>query len=299
MHQKIRPVLAPSILGLQPAGVEKLGDTLLSEGLLKHSEDAVEPVIGVPLLNNRYNPERDAATKCLNPGLIKDFSLSLAATISEQLDMDRFPLVLGGDCSILLGIMPALKRRGNYGLVFLDAHADFYLPHQSVTGEVADMDLAMVTGHGPDILTNILGLKPYVEEKNVIHIGQRDEEEAARYGSADIRLSGIHCYSLAMIKEQGLQQTMTAIAAQVNAWPLDGYWLHFDTDVLRDEDNPAVDYRLPGGLTFAEVAYIQEILLHTGRITGISVSIYNPALDKGKNVARQLVQLLNHVLLQE
>jgi len=34
------------------------------------------------------------------------------------------------------------------------------------------MDLAISTGRGPDILTNIDGLKPYVQDEHVIHIGQ-------------------------------------------------------------------------------------------------------------------------------
>ncbi|CAN5501775.1 hypothetical protein BH23BAC1_BH23BAC1_25200 [soil metagenome] len=62
---------------------------------------------------------------------------------------------MGGDCSIHIGIMSALKEKGNYGLIFLDTHADFYAPEQSITGEVADMDLAIVTGRGPEILNNI------------------------------------------------------------------------------------------------------------------------------------------------
>jgi arginase len=36
----------------------------------------------------------------------------LADAIGRVLDAGDFPLVLGGDCSILLGAMLALKRRG-------------------------------------------------------------------------------------------------------------------------------------------------------------------------------------------
>lgn len=67
--------------------------------------------------------------------------------------------MLGGDCSILLGNLLALRHRGRYGLFFIDGHADFYQPEASLTGEVADMDLAIASGRGPDVLTNIDGLK--------------------------------------------------------------------------------------------------------------------------------------------
>jgi arginase len=48
------------------------------------------------------------------------FSRPLAEKISPLLDQKLFPLVLGGDCSILLGSALALRRRGRYGLCFID-----------------------------------------------------------------------------------------------------------------------------------------------------------------------------------
>jgi arginase len=41
-----------------------------------------------------------------------------------------------------------LKRRGRYGLLFIDGHADFYQPEVNPNGEAASMDLAFATGHG-------------------------------------------------------------------------------------------------------------------------------------------------------
>jgi arginase family enzyme len=32
--------------------------------------------------------------------------------------------------------MPALKAKGNYGLIFLDAHADFYQPENPLPGKL-------------------------------------------------------------------------------------------------------------------------------------------------------------------
>lgn len=46
----------------------------------------------------------------------------------EVLDAGDVPIVLGGDCSILLGNLLALRRRGRHGLLFIDGHADFYQP---------------------------------------------------------------------------------------------------------------------------------------------------------------------------
>nr|WP_280779166.1 arginase family protein [Rhodococcus opacus] len=56
----------------------------------------------------------------------------------------RRPLVVGGDCSILLGIFPALRRHlGSAGLWFVDGHPNYLDGRSSDTGETADMELAV------------------------------------------------------------------------------------------------------------------------------------------------------------
>ena len=94
----------------------------------------------------------------------------------------KFPIVLGGDCSIFLGNMLGLKRLGRYGLFFIDGHADFYLPRPDLMDSgVAGMDLAFATGRGDDVLSNLEGRKPLVRDEDVVVFGFRDMEEAVRY----------------------------------------------------------------------------------------------------------------------
>ena len=55
----------------------------------------------------------------------------------------EFPVVLGGDCSLLLGTMLALRRRGRYGVLYIDGNADFYQPEASpLRGAASASDLA-------------------------------------------------------------------------------------------------------------------------------------------------------------
>lgn len=287
----IEILAAPSILGLTPSGVQGLAASLLDAGLAP-SLGAKHPVITVPTLNALYSDQRDPDTHCLNATLIRQFSAGLGKALTHTVSQHRFALVLGGDCSVLTGIMPALKQAGNYGLLFLDAHADFYSPEKSTTGEVADMDLAIVTGRGPELLTNIHNLRPYVPDEQVVHIGQRDWEETRQYGSPDIRDTAIRCFGIEVIEQKGIAVVTAEVLQYIDALQVDGYWIHFDTDVLSDTINPAVDYRLPGGLSFEQAAYMLQHLLLTGRIAGMSVTIYNPALDKKGSIAQGIVQCL-------
>jgi arginase len=290
-HKNIQLIKAPSILGLKPTGVELMAQTLLENGLAEKLDSHLAP-LAIEDLNHLYSYDRDPVTHCLNAGGIKQFSLALESIVGKTIDQGNFPFVLGGDCSALLGAMCALKAKGTYGLIFIDAHADFYEPQTSTTGEVADMDLAIVTGRGPEILINLNGRSPYVNDKHVIHLGQRDEEETKKYDLSDIRKTGITCYSCDEIKKVGIEQVAMALVHKMQALELHGLWIHFDTDVLSDSINPAVDYRLPGGLLFDEAEYLIGYALKHLAVVGITVTIYNPKLDPDGSIGMNITKSL-------
>lgn len=292
MNKNIQLISAPSILGLSSNGVERLPESLLANGLFKNTDPHL---IIIPDLNHERSGQRDPETHILNVKSLREFSISLKNELVQQLSNDHLSIILGGDCSILIGIGAALHSKGRYGLFFIDAHADFYEPEKSTTGEAADMDLAIITGRGPAILSGLNGNGPYFEDKNVIHIGQRDWEETKQHGSQDIKESGIYCYDNAMIQEEGADAVLKKIRHQSEQIDVKGFWIHFDTDVLNDEINPAVDYRLKGGLSLEQCEMILADLLISNNIIGMSVTILNPALDKNSKAAKNIVNLLNSV----
>jgi arginase len=278
---------APSILGLRPTGVEHLPRALRDAGLLERlgAEDAGR----VETLNDRYSAERDPATRLLNGQAIRAFSSRLADSVAPVLRSGRFPVVLGGDCSILLGALLALRRIGRYGLVFLDGHADFYQPEASPTGEVADMDLAIVSGRGTDIVANIEGLRPLVRDEDVVVLGYRDREQAEREGSRDVRDTAMLLFDLDRLRELGATRAAEAAVRALSRDELAGFWVHLDADVLDDAVMPAVDYRLPGGLSFEELSAVLRPLVGSGRAAGLTVTIFNPRLDPDGAIAREFV----------
>lgn len=289
--KKLKVIKAPSILGLKQTGVEKAPNVLRQEGFLKN-----EQLVEVPNLNPYYSNER-SKSGILNEKLLREFSLRLLDTVLEAKKQGEFPIVLGGDCSILLGTTSALKlSQPQCGLITLDGHADFYYPDESTTGEAADMDVALVAGHGPNSLVNIHGQGPYIMEENIIHIGQRDQKETREYDSHQIQETDIHCLSLEEIKKNGIEKITTKIKELLLKDSIKEYWLHFDTDVIDDEINPAVDYRLEGGLSIEECKHMLKSILNTQKIAGISISIYNPNLDQERIIAKRIIELFEEEL---
>ncbi len=278
---------APSILGLRPTGVELLPKALRAAGLLERLNAEYGGIVAPP---SPYNHSRDEETKLLNADAIKEHSLKLAEAVKLQLHKNKFPIVIGGDCSILIGNLLALRRLGRYGLFFIDGHSDFYLPEESPTGEVADMDLAIVSGHGPEILSNIEDLKPLVKEQDIVVFGYRDSAQSTQYGCQDIKKTTmINAVELVDVEKLGLKNTASLGIQTLLKNELSGFWIHLDADVLDDSIMPAVDYRLPDGITFPELSNLLKLLLLSKKAVGISVTIFNPTLDKDGSITRNFV----------
>jgi arginase len=268
-------VEAPSVLGLFPGGVERLPAVLLGQ------------VIPPP-----YNPRRDATTGLLNPTEVRDYAHQLADTTGDVLDGGEVPIVLGGDCSILLGNLLALSRRGRHGLLFLDGHADFYQPEAEPNGEAASMDLALATGRGPAVVADLAGRGPLVRDEDIVVLGRRDAEEAAAAGSQRIEDTAIAVIDLATVRDRGAERAALDALEHLNRSELDGFWIHLDCDVLDDAIMPAVDYRLPGGLSWDELETVIQLAMATHAVLGVEVTIFNPALDTDGAIARALVACL-------
>jgi arginase len=275
---------APSVLGLRPTGVERLPESLLDIGLAdrlgaRHA-GRVEPP--------PHDPLRDQTTMLMNPQAIASYSVALADAVGGVLDGGELPIVLGGDCSIVLGNLLALRRRGRYGLLFVDGHADFYQPEVEPTGEAASMDLALATGRGPDVVTNIEGRRPLVRDEDVVLFGPRDAEQAAHYGSQPVP-DALRTLDLDEIRLLGVNPAARAAVAHLAREGLDGFWIHCDVDALDDAIMPAVDYRMPGGLSWGELTITLRTAMATGRAVGLELTIFNPRLDPDGAIARDLV----------
>ena len=281
---------APSNLGLRPPepggvpGTGKAPEALREAGLFEFFARRGATDTGV-VLPGRYVD--DDATRA--PGHVRNekaligHASRLADRVGQLFDRGDAPLVLGGDCSILLGVGIALARRGGRGLVHIDGHTDFRHPGNSVAcASVAGEDLAAVTGRHWPAIADIDGLAPYFDPERVAHIGHRQGDDHA----AEVQDS----IALTVPAADADTADPAALAQTVREAVSDGYWLQLDVDVLDPAEMPAVDSPDPGGLSSTRLtALLQE--LAPGAI-GASVTIFDPDLDPDGRYARLLTGIL-------
>jgi arginase len=285
---------APSPLGLMPPaegripGVRFMPDALERAGLHQVLGAAGAGTVEPP----DYNPARDPGPGVRNLREIAEYSVRLADAIDGALAVGRFLLVLGGDCSILLGATLALRRRVRFGVVYADAHSDCQTPEISNTGGVAGMPLAIATGRTVELLANLEGLKPYVREEDAVLVGCRDLFDIDMTGTPHVQGTGIRVHDLDDVRRCGPAQLGSSLAREMEASSVDGFWVHVDADVLDERIMPAVDSPEPDGLSADELTALLAPLLASPRAVGMQVTIYDPERDTDGRAARVLVQSL-------
>jgi arginase len=281
---------APSPLGLWPSGVQDAPRVLLEMGLgigLAVTETTLVPP-------PPYDPRRDSETHLLNPKSLIAYGRDLAAAVDKVKNAGAFPIVLGGDCSILIGPALALKRRGTYGLLFIDGHMDYWDAAREPFGEAASMDLALVTGAGPAAVANIDGLGPYFAPEHCVAYGTRDHLHDKDFIETPypVALKRIDIEAVHSLGQRSIPEALACVTQP----HLDGFWIHLDADVLNDDIMPAVDYRMKDGLSWDELSDLLAAALATGKTAGITLTIYNPNLDPSRSIARTLVARLVRAL---
>jgi arginase len=97
---------------------------------------------------------------------------------------------------------------------------------------------------------------------------------------------------LAAVRAAGIEVAAASAVERLSKTELDGVWIHLDADVLDDALMPAVDYRIPDGLSWDELAAVLRTFVSGGRAVGINITIFNPKLDGDGSTARAFIEAL-------
>jgi arginase len=282
----------------RPGGVALAPQVLREHGLVE------------PLPSQRVMDGGDVALSAAVPvrgrsGLLAEAALvemvqAVRSRTGAALAAGRMPVVVGGDCPVLLGGLAGGRDHfAEIGLLFVDGHEDAWPPSLSTTGEAADCELGIALGrqiqHLPSALTDLL---PLVQPAAVAAIGPRDTDELAAAGIASL------ADSLTVVRPAAVHEAHAAgcLAARVHDQverirDLAGqWWFHLDLDVLATDQLAAVDYQQPGGLHWDELDLLTSAALGNPGCIGWTLTIYNPELDPTRVGAHRIVRHFRQAL---
>ena len=251
--------------------------------------------VPLPAPDENRGPE----TSLVNEPALLAMVRAVGDRVVVAVESDRFPLVYGGDCTALLGIVPALRTNGPVGLVFVDGHEDTMPLDASEDGEAANTEVGLLLGITGRLLKGRLaeGL-PALEREHLAVLGPRDESWRRRFNVGTLRDAGVW---LRDWRETAADPTGEALAAVRHLRAsTERWWLHVDLDVLDPEEFPAQavpgDPGLPGGLTWIALTELLVAAVGAGGCLGFSVAIYDPEQDPSRADAAQIVTLVSMVM---
>ncbi|GAA4743476.1 arginase family protein [Amnibacterium soli] len=282
---------APSNLGLRPPqpgsvpGTAKAPEALREAGL--HERFGRLGVLDAgAVLPGRYVD--DDATR--PPGFVRnevalvDHARRLAVRLEAVRAAGHAPLVLGGDCSLLVGVGIANARSWRAGLVHVDGHTDFRHPGGAEpVASVAGEDLAAAIGLHTAAVSDVDGLAPYFDHRRTVHLGCRDDDEEREEVAGAIA----DLLPVTEVRRVGLDAAVARVRAGTANRP---YWLQLDVDVLDTSVLPAVDSPAPGGLVPDELVALLQALA-PGAV-GASVTVFDPDLGLDGRYAALLTKVL-------
>jgi arginase len=198
-------------------------------------------------------------------------------------------LVLGGDCAQVIGLLTGARRYHKHvNLLWFDRDADLNTPATTPSGRIDGMVVAHILGKGAPELVRFWGEAPLVREPDVTLFGleRLDPPEQEFLSKSPLR----HV-SASEVQSKGgaaaASEALTHLHADVRE-----FVLHLDTDVIAQEEFPAVNVPGSGGLRFEEVrAAFVEFVRHKN-LLGLDVAQYNPDKDPDGSGAKKLVELL-------
>jgi arginase len=165
--------------------------------------------------------------------------------VGRALRRGRLPMLVGGDCPVLIGALAAGRDHDREpGLLLVDGHEDAWPPERSHTGEASDSEVAIALGRVAGVPSPLDGLVPLLTPQAVAMLGPRDRRELDEAGVESLAAAVSLFHDDVAVRAGGARASADeAIAKLVRA--ADSFWLHVDLDVLRTDDFPAADYLQP------------------------------------------------------
>jgi arginase len=291
--KKIALIGAPSSAAAFLGGSEKAPAALRAAGLVERLQAAGYEVVDHGDCAVRHFAEDDENRRARNLKEIVAGLNDLKARAEVAVKSGALVLVLGGDCSQVIGLLTGARRYyKRISLLWFDRDADLNTPATTPSGRIDGMVVAHIIGKGAPELVRFWGEPPLVREPDVTLFGleriDAPEQEflnrspMRRMAAADVKAKGA---------EQAARTTLTQMHADARQ-----VVLHLDTDVIAQEEFPGVNVPGSGGLSFEDVREAMIEFVKNPNLLGLDIAQYNPDKDADGSGAKKLVDLLVEAL---
>jgi arginase len=242
-----------------------------------------------------YRPDLENPTQ-QNLALVRDVAQRVDGQVSAAAQSNAKPIVMGGDCTITLGVLAALTRHlPDLGLIYFDGDVDLNTPETTTSGIFDGMVMSHITGEGAHELTHLGSRYPLMPAEKIVLFGYN--AEAGWMDAAEIQ----RLEAASMIKYPAEQIRGKARPAAIEALTrlekkVQHILVHFDVDVIDCSDFPAADVIHDHGLGFGEAMDALGVFASSSKFAGLVVTEFNSERDEDGSLAQRLVDALVMIL---
>jgi arginase len=275
----------PSSAGAHWPGQEKAPRALREAGLVERLRAAghtVRDLGDLPRTRFRPDPGRHPQSLEAVVGVVG----SVADRVEGAVRAGHVPLVVGGDCTIELGVLSGFIRAGeDPALLYLDGGVDLRTPATNPTGILDSMGVAHMVGE-PGIAEGLAGTGPrfplmpddrivlFGYEPNPPEMPVLERRSMPRFPAEVVR---------------GAPGEAAAEAVALLEGRADRFAVHFDVDVIDFVDFPVADVpQHNAGLRFEEAIACLGVFASSPAFGGLVITEFNPdhADENGELAAR-------------
>jgi arginase len=229
----------------------------------------------------------EMASTARNLAAVVRVAQAVADAVADTLAEGALPLILGGDCTITLGVVAGTQRHdSSTGLLYLDGDADLATPATTSSGVLDAMGIAHLLGLADTELARLGAGVPILTDERLALIGYdetdpetfaaevlRDHSALVRFADHHVRADPTGCASAAVV---ALEQHSSSLV------------VHFDVDAVDSRDLPLANYPHYGtGISLAAAGEVLSVLCATPTLAAVVLTEVNPSYDPaGHQLAR-------------
>lgn len=202
----------------------------------------------------------------------------VADAVAKHLPSGRLPLVVGGDCTITLGVIAGFRRgHPDVGLVYVDGDTDLGTPETEGSGIFDSMGVAHLLGRGAPELAGLAGGPPLLTAQRLALVGgdPRETNEESRAFLAETGVSFQEAPALIADPGAVAERALAAVAAV--SGPV---VVHFDVDTVDSGDLPLGNFPHYGsGVQLGHAVSCLRALRAHPSFAGLVLTEVNPTYD--------------------
>ena len=288
----------PSSAGARQAGQEQAPRCLRLSGLVERLRSNGHDVVDLGDLTQVFFSPDTQNPKQQNLPLVLSVLEKVASAVDLAVAERAWPLVVGGDCTITIGVLAALtKRLANLGLIYLDGDVDLNTPETTNSGIFDGMVLAHILGEGANELSHFGPRHPLLEERNITLFGY-----SAQAGGIDpVEVKLLQDAQMAKYPLEEIANGVRAAAARALRElesKAEHILVHFDVDVVDFDDFPAVDVPHKPGLSLSKAQEALGVFLESRQVVGLVLTEFNAKCDADGKLALQLTDTIQDAMAQ-